>query len=302
MSKAKAPLFSLSGRGSIGNSLTLRRRLGVNILEQKPIPTDQQTLLQMYHRWLFEDYTYLWQRQSDAVKDSYKVLGRACGLTGFQYWQSYMLTNLPDIAGMWHLDEKAGSYAQDFSRNGNHATIFGSTSVHGSIDNGLRGDGINDYLACGTDLSLCGFSTWTMEYFIYLEAQLNDWVLPLYRQSTYYLGLWFNTLRPVFRYWQQGGGVSRLFINTEPLVQDQVSHLAITFDGLYVHFYINGVPKDVILTNLPNPMVSVVKPLYLICFEGWVHQLKGWLDHVVIYSRLCDDAEIKRHAERRYPL
>lgn len=302
MSKLKSPLFSLDGRGSVGEVISYAKRRGVNLAESKPIPKDQRTLLQMYHRWLYEDYAYLWKQQTLAIQAQYRSLGAKCHLTGYQYWMSYQLTNLPDIVGMWHLDERGGDIAHDFSRNHNDGTIRGAVPVKGAIDYALYGDGVNGTVALGNTLDLCGFTTLTMEYFVYPEAQVIAQPIPFYRQSTFYLGFKSGTLQPIYRYWPEVGGVSKVFLCTTALVQDQLSHLGITFDGTWVQFYINGIPKDKIITNRAALMVTIARPFYLISFNEADHQLTGWQDHVVIYNRVCDATEMKRHSDRRFPL
>ncbi len=69
-------------------------------------------------------------------------------------------SNLPaadvnsNLIGHWKLDESSGTNAADASGNGNHGTLnggqsFDNDSVVGVIGNGLRFDGIDDFVNCG---------------------------------------------------------------------------------------------------------------------------------------------------------
>lgn len=297
----KSPLLSLGARGTIGDALTYQGKGQETIVRDKPIPTYRRTLPQLYQRWLYEDYAYLWRQQSLAIKQEYATAGSRYHLTGFQYWMKYHLTNLPDIAGWWKLDEKAGAIAYDSGRNANHGTIFGATPTTGVIDGAYDFDAINDYINCGNKPSLDCTTAITIEFFFtrlmagawsHLVTKGTDESYQVREDATGNL-LW-GFLGVDMAWYNVWTGV--------PLTNGTLFHLVGTFDGANVKAFIDGYQA-----GASTPCLTTIRPTANPVCIAWSHLLNpvrkpsGMWDNVIIYNRALDDAEILRHSLRRYP-
>ena len=302
MSKTKTPVLSLEARGSISDSLTFAKRRGVNIVEKKPIPAYRQTLPQMYQRWLYEDYAYLWRQQSAATKQEYASAGVRHHLTGFQYWMKYQLTNLPDIAGWWKLDDNLGATCIDSSRNQNTGTIIGASPATGLIDGCLDFDGINDYVNCGDSPSLRPTTAITILAFIRPRSWGNDGTI--IRKGK------FAIARTGYNLDIDNSTDFRFLLYNAKLVTFPVAGysldtwiaLAATWEtNTPLNLYINA---DLKVSSAPwaGPIANDNQPC-IIGREGLTDdEFDGLIDHVIIYNRTLDQTEITRHSLRRYPL
>lgn len=300
MAKTKTPFLSLGSQGSIGDSLTSQKRGRDTVLRRTPKPTDPYSLPQAYQRWLYEDYTYLWTQQTAATKQSYATAGSRHHLTGFQYWMKYNLKNLPDIAGMWHLDEKTGSICHDYSRNANHGTIVGPSPVVGCIDGGYFFDGINDRILLTTTPSLDLRTAQTLEFLIY--AWDTTYVQYLFNKGTSggdWIALAIGTAENIFLHSRKAGvGVStETPAGTMTYLTDH--HLAFTLDPPDGHIFLDGHEVSTVFGVHPTPDPTAL-PTYIGCRDTLFYWTKAAIDHVIYYNRVLDSTEIKRHSLRRY--
>lgn len=302
MGKPKAPLLSLGAQGTLGDAVTFTRRRGTNIIQEKPVPTYRRTLAQVYQRWLYEDYAYLWTQQSEATKRAYAASGSREHLTGFQYWMKYNLTNLPDIAGWWKLDREAGGITTDSSRNGNDGVIIGASPVTGLIADGLSFDGINDWVNCGNDPSLnITTEDFTIECLLNPPGlQNNTWISRFAVADGYICTLTadgfvrarLTTSGVSLRFWAAAGYTAADF--------GQFRHFAWRKRGTVGSILKDGVDITT-FTNVLQPMNPAVIDFGISPNGPW-----GWatglMDNLIVYTRALDDTEILRHSERRYAL
>lgn len=301
MSILKSPFLSLGAKGSIAKAVTVQERQGTTFIRTKPIPAYRYTLLQAYQRWLYEDYAYLWTQQSTATKQEYATTGSRHHLTGFQYWMKYHLTKLPDIAGMWHLDEASGAFAYDSSRNQNHGTIIGASPATGIIDRARLFDGVNDHIDVPNTPSL---STGD-------ELSLETFIKP-YDMSAH-LGSNYRTIihKKSGAHYHLAVKITGFF---EAHIAAVVASYAHAFDSSWHHFVATAKSNDFIRlywdgyfqVAVPLPVVipSSTDPLYIgnDPTAGFTARpFDGIIDHVIIRNRVLDPTEILRHSLRRYP-
>lgn len=302
MAKPKNPLLSLCAQGTIGDALTFQKRGRGTIARKMPIPANPRSLAQTYHRWLYEDYAYLWRQQSEATKQEYRSEGAKRHLTGFSHWMSYQLTYLPDIAGCWHLDEYTGAIAYDYSRNANHAVIIGATPTTGRIDRALSFDGINDTVNMGNDPSLDVLS-YTQVLFlnphIDLDATIATTPFIWSKTGTFYF---FYNVGKLYAALFDGGNVWRTVEAIINLPKDTWHHIAVTYDLSTEDFilYAHGV-QIALIPNIVGRTTSATN-LYLCSQLAAASWLNARADHCILYNRALDPAEILRHSLRRYPL
>ena len=301
MSKTDTPFFSLGSQGTVGGVLTTQKKGQKTLVREKPIPAYRRTLPQVYQRWLYEDYAYLWRQQTEATRREYAAGGSHWHLTGFQYWMKYHLTNLPDIAGMWHLDEKAGAIAYDSSKQGNNGTIVGASPTYGVIDGAQLFDGINDTIIVGTPPSLAPTKAISIECFVIFHSDAKSHCI-VHRGNVNTSGfVLFRRLNNNLRL--------NLFCATgvqtpeTPVLKDTLYHVEVTYlSGTGGFFYLNGLPALVLADKgdivYPNDRPFSVGFYNSPAGEWYAH---ATIDHLIVYNRPLDQAEVTRHSERRFP-
>lgn len=301
MAKPKSPLLSLGATGTIGDALTYQKRGQDTITRKKPIPAYRYTLAQAYQRWLYYDYAYLWTQQSAATQRQYAADGSRFHLTGFQYWMKYQLTNLPDIAAWWKLDDNIGATTIDSSRNGNTGTIFGASPATGIINGCLSFDGLNDYLDCGNHISLNLTQAVTIIAWVNIhDASTNDNPLVQKAQTHASYGLLYHGLIQVMRFYITGASLKIADAAMTPAeVENKWIHVGCTYDRVNLRIYIDGVLK----TSIACTDEITTSPLNLQINGDSVlgRYTEGNIDEVRIYNRALDPTEVKRHYERSYP-
>lgn len=301
MPKTKTPFLSLGAQGSVGGSITAQRSPHGTILREKPLPSDPYSLPQAYQRWLYEDYAYLWTQQTIATQRTYSATGSRYHLTGFQYWMSFQLKNLPDIVLLVHLDNLDGALVLDKSRNANNGTAFGTVIAPGIIGNALSFDGINDYVNFG-DIASFESSDFTLEALINTNASVG--------QAIFSKGQFDAGIGPTLRgYMFRIQGTSGIKDGDERIerafnVSQNINHhVAITFDRSgNMGFWLDG-------TNTLNVSIASIggitnpNDLRIGCYTNNPTYLPfgGIIDMAIIYNRALDATEITRHSLRRYP-
>lgn len=267
----------------------------------KPTPAYRYTLPQAYQRWLYQDYAYLWTQQLEATKRQYAATGGRFHLTGFQYWMKYNLANLPDIAGMWHLDKISNGSVIDFSKNANHGTVYGPSLVNGVIDKALLFDGLDDRVDCGIDPSLHP-SSFTIEAFNNIST-LADWsTIVCVAFDGVNHGVILDVMLPGYLYLRIYDGAAGVSISSTPIVVsiDACHHVAATLDGLNMELLLDGL--SVGTNTLANPVAYAPTRPFLLGKQGpYGFYYHGLIDEVIFYNRPLDMTLIKRHSERRYP-
>lgn len=301
MSITKTPLLSLGARGSIGNTLTLQKRGASTLIRTKPTPAYRRTLLQVYQRWLYEDYAYLWRQQSQATKQEYATDGSKRHLTGFQCWMRYHLLNLPDIIGWWKLDEKTGAVAHDSSRNLHNGTIVGATPATGIIAGGYTFDGLNDLIRI-VGIPPPALTEMTALIFANIGAFTGalrhsfDWGVGAAPFGARHFAL-------------HNGNTNYVYLKNTAGVLKAPSHPftpGIAFLGGFVW---DGTTVCIIHDKIITPGIAiggVVSPDSTLLIGtsipgAEIDWYDGLADNLIIFNRALDATEVLRWAERRYP-
>ena len=301
MTKLKNPLLSFDATGSLGNAVSYTHRRGVSVAEKRPLLPYFLTLPVQYQRWLYQDYAYLWKQQSAATKQIFASSGVRHHLTGFQYWMKHQLTYLPDIIGMWYLDERTGFWTYDKGREGLDGVIFGATPATGRIGGGYLFDGLNDRIGLGQDARLRPTDVFSIEAFIWPEEIASN------TQDGVYSAM--DAGKYVFKFGLQAGGTIALNLRKDQVTEatatkagtpaQQWSHIAGTFNTVQAKCYLNGVAG--VTKAVGWECQDVASNVYIGLNAVSARYFEGIIDHVILRNRVLDSTEIKRHAERRYP-
>lgn len=301
MSKPKTPLLSLGARGSLGDAITYQKRKRSTIVREKPVPSYTYTLPQAYQRWLYEDYSYLWTQQSQAIKRQYAATGSRYHLTGFQYWMKYQLTHLPDIVAWWKLDDTGDTTTPDSSRNNNPATIYGASPALGIISSCRNFDGLNDYLEVPYNPIFDLTTTFTFTAFVNYTPGVRPYPTIIGKPPAFYTNYHFHIRDSDLHLglvWRNPSGFASHY-STSPVLTNQWCHCTAIYNGTHILFYIagqfiNSVPK----ASSPTAETGVLRLAY---HTGVSELFVGRIDDVRIYNRVLDSTEILRQSQRRYP-
>lgn len=302
MAKPKSPLLSLGARGTIGDALTFQKSGTDHIVRQKPIPTDPYSLKQAYQRWDYRDYAYLWTLLSNSEKQIYRTKASNYHITGFSQWMREKLNTLPDLAGRWHLDEKAGAIAYDSSKNHNHATIIGASPATGLIAGAFSFDGLNDRILFGNPPSLTNMTQKSLSLF-FKPGPFTGVVRYLYIGS-YWIGTYGDYIR-------LDANANLLHIRSKntagfvadkpiPFTPDSWSYLAYSWDATTIHYFLND---QELLPALPfTGTLACASRAIELGSDNEMQWYDGLIDQFKVYNRPLDATEHKRHSQRRYPV
>ncbi|MBN1667934.1 MAG: LamG domain-containing protein, partial [Anaerolineales bacterium] len=193
-----------------------------------------------------------------------------------------------------------------------HACPDAGFAIEGQLDYAAEFDSLNDVVVVESDAAL------TLEHFT-----VGAWVYPTATrandQEIVMKGLWApaTSAQPLFTNY-------RLFIEGEslipsvefsqfcsdqyakatsevPLIKDHWNHLMATFDGKFLHLYLNGSEQafwqsDAYDTVSPCQVDDVLHALQIGGLteydQVWGHGFAGRLDEVTLYSQALSDAEV----------
>jgi len=154
------------------------------------------------------------------------------------------------LVGCWPFFERGGTTLHDISGRGNHGTLTNMNPaaawVRTTMGSGLKLDGVDDYVNCGTDSSLkFNSGNFTIEAWIYPTA--TDGVRTigatyLDPNTGYLFAIYNGAISYYTNAWKAGVAI----------VANQLQHAAITVNsaGNYI-FYINGVSAGSGASALP---------------------------------------------------
>lgn len=298
MAKVKTPLMGLKVHGSIGNALTYQKRDSGTIVRKKPFPTDPQSALQLWHRYLYLEACLYWQTLSAAEKQQWETDARRKRITGFNYFISTELNRLAFLKACYPLDENQGSAAVDFSGNYNHGVIHGGTWSPGKIGNCLYFDGLDDYIDCGSNPSLRITGDLTVEFWFKPVAGLPGG--QLFGDGQHDVAGWFLYLHTGGRFRFQTNQLpadQRSQSANNSVVAEVWQHIVLTRSGTDAHFYVNNVNKDDVAASHLDPLPAIQNfAIGKNIFHGF--PIKAYIDHAFIYNRVLTADEITMHYER----
>jgi hypothetical protein len=191
-------------------------------------------------------------------------------------------------------DENMGLTAFDGSGRNYHGTISGAERVSGKIGGALRFDGVDDWVtvadAPGLDLS----SGMTLEAWVNPSA-VGGWNTVLLKEGAgnmaYELYANIDAARPA-AYFTTPGGAIRAITGTAALAANTWTHIAATYDGANMRFYVNG--SLVRTVARAGAILGTDGPLHIGGNEVWGGEwFSGLLDEVRVYNRALSASEIQ---------
>lgn len=300
MVRLKTPLLSMDAHGSIGDALTFQSSTRRKFAREKPHLPYSLTLNQQYQRWLYEDYCAYWHTLTTTQKNVYRDGGHRFHRTAFQHFMSVMLATLPDILAMFRCDYISAGLVRDFSKYSNNGTVVGASIDDGLIDRALHYDGVNDRVNFGNPSHLLLVNDFTIESLIRWDVAQNVLVIPWGSGHDGVSGLVLQlNVAALNTHYGIGGALQSLGWTIDPR------------DGLWHHFCFRKSSTlgafNFLDGALDTSNAAHTGDIDFLPAWNWylgrgvaARYFTGEQDHFIIWDRCLSDADILRHAGRRY--
>jgi hypothetical protein len=196
------------------------------------------------------------------------------------------------LVGAWGFEEGTGLEARDISGAGNHGTLSGPVRVPGKYGAALSFDGINDWVTVPDAPSLDLTTALTVEAWVNPSALGTTWRTVVLKEQPTHLAyaLYANNsaTRPSGQLFTTSDFGLR---GTAALPLNAWSHIALTWDGLNMRFYVGGtLVRTVALTGT---LVTTSNPLRFGGNGVWPEWFQGAIDEIRIYNRALSEVELR---------
>ena len=195
------------------------------------------------------------------------------------------------LVGAYGFEEGTGGSVTDVSGYNNTGTINGATwTTQGRYGQALNFNGIDGLVVINSSASLNLSSAMTLEAWVYPTASQSGWSSVLHRQpDTYYL----HASSPAGAMMPAGGGiysgVEFYCAAPSPIPLNAWTHLAATFDGSLIRFYVNGVQVS---TQAASGTIQTGTNPLRVGGNTYNQFFQGRIDEVRIYNRALSAGEI----------
>ena len=195
------------------------------------------------------------------------------------------------LVAAFGFDEASGTTAVDTSGTGNTGTVNGATrTTSGRFGAALSFDGVNDQVSVADAASLDLTNAMTLEAWVRPSA-LTSWRTILMKEQTggliYGLYASGDTNRPSVHVYTNA---ERDVRGTAALTLNTWTHVAATYDGAVLRFYIGG--AQVGSANITGSMAPSTGLLRIGGNGIWGEWFSGLIDEVRVYRRVLTAAEI----------
>ncbi|MEM2144126.1 MAG: LamG-like jellyroll fold domain-containing protein [Candidatus Jordarchaeaceae archaeon] len=181
--------------------------------------------------------------------------------------------------------------AKDLSGYNNNGVIYGATCTEGKTNNALSFDGIDDYISCGNS-SILNQQSITILAWIYPKGWgENGMGRIVTKYSSYQFYVYSDGNRLSFYFWNSSGLSNQAWSSTDSIKLNEWQHVAVTYDGQYVKFYINGLLSGQTTIKTGSLQFSSSN-LIIGNRENLDRTFNGTLDEIKIYNRVLSSEEI----------
>jgi hypothetical protein len=200
------------------------------------------------------------------------------------------------LVAAYAFDEGAGTAAADRSGNGNNGSLVNGAAWSTTAKFGAAAsfDGSNDRIDVADSSSLDLTSGMTLEAWVRPTANSSYRTVLLKEVSgelTYSLYAADSDHGGRPSGWNRIANVSRFADGTATLPLNTYSHIAVTYNGSSLVFYVNGVATR--STAMTGNMQTSTMPLRIGGNTVWGEYFQGQIDEVRIYNRALSQSEIQ---------
>jgi hypothetical protein len=209
-------------------------------------------------------------------------------------------TTIPfGLVGIWHFDEGTGTKAYDSSAFKNNGTLYNSpTWTTGKFGNALKFDGLDDFVNVSDSPSL-DVSNITIAVWIYpynwdgIEGGDYGRIVDKNNAYLFFLARDGGKNRLSFYYVNSSGVSNQSWSNTNSIQLNKWQHVAVTYDGQYTKFYVNGNLSGTQLMKSTGPIIKTKLGLYIGNNYNHDREFNGTIDEIKIWNRALTADEIR---------
>lgn len=196
----------------------------------------------------------------------------------------------------WKLDDGSPSTTAADETGVNHGTLSGGpTWIAGQVGTGaLSFDHMDDHVDCGNNASInitgtaMTITAWIKPAAYYTPG---NWILGKMANSTGSYGLFLNVSGFLVLGLDSGSGWADSNPSSNPVPLNQWHHVAATYDGSMVRYYIDGQPAGAV--SRPGSIVAKSHNLMIGRESGWNSQRwHGSLDEISLWNEVLDGTAI----------
>ena len=202
----------------------------------------------------------------------------------------------PGLVGAWSFDEGTGTSAADSSGNGNKGTLVNGTtwSTTAKFGRAANFDGVDDRVDVADSNSLDLAGGMTLEAWVRPTANSGYRTVVLKEVSgelaySLYAADSDHATHPSG--WARVAGVSHYADGTGALPLNAWSHIAVTYNGSALVYFVNGVQTR--STALSGAITTSTMPLRIGSNTIWGEYFQGQIDEVRVYNRALSASEIQ---------
>jgi hypothetical protein len=207
-------------------------------------------------------------------------------------------TTIPGLVAAYGFEEGSGTTATDSANRGNHGTIREALRVPGRFGQGLSFDGVNDWVTVADADSLDITTGMTLEAWV-RPSVVTGWRTVLMKEAPGGLsyGIYGNndTNRPSVNV-HAAGGAEQDLRGTATLSTTAWTHIASSYDGTTLRFYVNGV--QVATRAFSGALAVTTQPLRIGGNNVWSEWFNGLIDEVRVYNRALSATEVQTDMNR----
>lgn len=200
--------------------------------------------------------------------------------------------------GYWDFEEGSGGTAYDKSSNSNNGAITNATYTLGKSGWGLSFDGADDYVSVPYNAAFSPTTAITVEAWAKMDdPTVNTRVVSKTEGSGYALGMTIDGVADQNFFVYRNGTYGKVGWNNSNFSADTWYHLAGTYDGRYLKFYVNGSLKDTDDAGATYPIVEISNNLCFGIEAGattctTTSDFSGKIDEVKIFNYARTPAQI----------
>lgn len=222
--------------------------------------------------------------------------------TGLLTTSSYAIIDPETCVAMWLFDEGEGNIAEDSSGKGNNGTLInGPEWVDGKSGSALSFDGSDDYVDCGNAPSLNLGSTITAVAWVKLNSLSGKQTIISKAQSGAW-GIEYSVTTPQYSNkfsWAPNINSGYRVIGANEDAEEGVwYHLAGTYDGAKVLFYINGILQDDTIDIVGSITPTAVQVEIGSNPPGVSNIFNGVIDEMAVFDVALGQADIQNIIDR----